>query len=179
MVKTSPDYRRYDLQAGPVSPRGIPGHGAGFVKVDSDEHDESGHITEDLGLRVRMVDKRLGKLDLLRREALPPELSGEAGAATMVISWGSTYHAVQEALAGGVGRDICHLHFAQVYPLPPGLDKLLSTARQRIVVEGNAGGQFARLLERETGVHIDRQVLKYNGMPFAVEEIAAALGQSR
>ena len=179
VVKTSPAYRRYDLQAGPVSPRGIPGHGDGFVKVDSDEHDETGHITEDLGLRVRMVGKRLGKLEPLRREALQPELSGEEGAETMVISWGSTYHAVEEALAGIPRRAISHLHFSQVYPLPPGLDRLLSKARKRIVIEGNASGQFAMLLERETGVPIEQKVLKYDGMPFAVEEVAAALSAGR
>lgn len=147
--------------------------------MDSDEHDENGHITEDLGLRVRMVGKRLGKLDSLRREALAPELSGEEGAPIMVISWGSTYHAVEEALAASRRRDVCHLHFSQVYPLPPGLDQLLGKARQRIVIESNASGQFAMLLERETGVRIDRRVLKFNGMPFAVEEIAAALSESR
>ena len=179
IVKTSPAYRRYDLAAGPVSPRGIPGHGDGFVKVDSDEHDESGHITEDLGLRARMVRKRLEKLELLRREAPQPELSGEPGAGTMVISWGSTYHAVEEALAGGRRPGISHLHFSQVYPLPPGLDRLLKKAGKRIVIEGNAGGQFALLLERETGVPIEQKVLKYDGMPFAVEEIAAILDAGR
>jgi len=178
IVKTSPGYRRYDLQAGPVSPRGIPGHGEGFVKVDSDEHDEAGHITEDLGLRARMVRKRLGKLELLRREAPQPELSGEPGAGTMVISWGSTYQAVEEALAGSRGG-FCHLHFSQVYPLPPGLDQLLKKAGKRIVIESNAGGQFAMLLERETGVHIEQKVLKYDGMPFAVEEIASVLAAGR
>jgi 2-oxoglutarate ferredoxin oxidoreductase subunit alpha len=179
VVKTTPGYRRYDLQAGPLSPRGIPGHGGGFVRVDSDEHDEDGHITEDLGLRARMVRKRMEKLELLRREAPQPELSGQEGAGTMVISWGSTYHAVEEALAGSRRRDINHLHFSQVYPLPTGLDEMLNRAKKRIVIEGNAGGQFAMLLERETGVRIDRKVLKYDGMPFAVEEIAAILRDIR
>jgi 2-oxoglutarate ferredoxin oxidoreductase subunit alpha len=179
IVKTSPGYRRYDLQAGPVSPRGIPGHGDGFVKVDSDEHDENGHITEDLGLRVQMVRKRMGKLELLRQEAAQPELSGEEGAETMVISWGSTFHAVEEALAGASRRDISHLHFSQVYPLPAGLEKMLNRAKKRVVIESNAGGQFAMLLERETGVHIDQKVLKYDGMPFAVEEIAAVFRDIR
>jgi hypothetical protein len=35
------------------------------------------------------------------------------------------------------------------------------------------------LLERETGVPIDQKILKYDGMPFAVEEIAAALRAGR
>ena len=46
-----------------VSPRGIPGFGHGLVCVDSDEHDEQGHITEDLAVR-RAGDRkyRLGIL---------------------------------------------------------------------------------------------------------------------
>jgi len=32
-------------------PRGIPGYGTGVVRVDSDEHDEYGHITESAQVR--------------------------------------------------------------------------------------------------------------------------------
>ena len=42
--------------------------------LDSDEHDEEGHITEDLDLRTKMVNKRLKKLDLIEKEIIPPEL---------------------------------------------------------------------------------------------------------
>ena len=179
VVKTSPGYRRYDLKAGPVSPRGIPGHGDGFVKVDSDEHDEDGHITEDLGLRVRMVRKRLEKSGLLQEDLVMPELSGASGAETMVVSWGSTYHAVQEALAGIPDRSISHLHFSQVHPLPHDLGQTLKKAKKRVVIESNATGQFARLLEQETGVKIDQKALKYDGMPFSVEEVKAVLQDVR
>jgi len=61
IVKTDVNYKRYKLTANGISPRGIPGLGQGLVVVDSDEHDETGHITEDLDLRTRMVNKRLGK----------------------------------------------------------------------------------------------------------------------
>ena len=58
-IKTDSNYKRFAFSDSGISPRGIPGYGAGAVCVDSDEHDESGHITEDLDLRIRMVDKRL------------------------------------------------------------------------------------------------------------------------
>ena len=61
----------------------------------------------------------------------------------MVISWGSTYPAVRGGAGGEPPCDFSHLHFSQVYPLPPGLDRLLNKARKRIVIEGNASGQFA------------------------------------
>ena len=75
--ETEPGYKRYIITEDGVSPRGIPGYGDGFVGVDSDEHDENGHITEDLNLRPRMVEKRLQrKLEIMRRESIPQPSTG-------------------------------------------------------------------------------------------------------
>ncbi|OGV81100.1 MAG: hypothetical protein A3K18_09210 [Lentisphaerae bacterium RIFOXYA12_64_32] len=41
-------YQRYALTQSGVSPRRIPGVSEDLVVADSDEHDEAGHITEDL-----------------------------------------------------------------------------------------------------------------------------------
>jgi 2-oxoglutarate ferredoxin oxidoreductase subunit alpha len=73
VVETGTDYRRYVLTEDGVSPRGVPGYGAGLVGVDSDEHDEAAHITESASVRVAMHEKRLRKLDLLKANALLPE----------------------------------------------------------------------------------------------------------
>jgi 2-oxoglutarate ferredoxin oxidoreductase subunit alpha len=43
------------------------------------------------------------------------------------------------------------------------------------VVENNATGQFGKLLKLHTDIQTDRCLLKYNGMPFAVEEVEQAL----
>ena len=40
-----------------------------------------------------------------------------------------------------------------------------------MVIEGNATGQFARLVKQETGVQADHLILKYNGLQFSVEEV--------
>ena len=62
------------------------------------------------------------------------------------------------------------LHFAQVYPVVAEAKQML--ARKRVVVlENNATGQFADVLERELGITVDRRILKYDGNPFAVEEV--------
>jgi 2-oxoglutarate ferredoxin oxidoreductase subunit alpha len=172
IVATPADYRRYELTPDGLSPRGIPGHGAGLVGVDSDEHDEAGHITEDLELRVRMVDKRLRKLELLRTDLVPPLFHGPADYRTLVVGWGSTYPAIREALAGLDRPDVAQLHLEQVYPLPPSAVAYLQKAERIILVENNATGQFGKLLRQETGRAASDRILKYNGMPFAVEELA-------
>jgi len=75
IIKTAGDYKRYSFNVNQdgVSPRGIPGNGEGLVCADSDEHDEEGHITESAVMRKKMVDKRLGKLEFLKKGVMPPE----------------------------------------------------------------------------------------------------------
>ncbi len=48
IIKTNRDYKRYEITDTGISPRGIPGFGEGLVVVDSDEHDQMGHLTENL-----------------------------------------------------------------------------------------------------------------------------------
>jgi len=177
IVKTDVDYQRYKLTENGVSPRGIPGFGEGLVTVDSDEHDEAGHITEDLDLRTEMVDKRLRKLELLKNETIPPELVGPEDYKNLVVCWGSTYDIVRKAVKN-LGRDnIAFLHFKQVYPLPNETSNYLQKAQKNIIVENNATSQFAKLIKLHTGIDIKDKILKYNGLSFYVEELAEKLNE--
>lgn len=174
LVSADAGYQRYRLTDTGVSPRAIPG-GEAFVVCDSDEHTEDGHLTEDLQVRVQMVDKRLRKEQGLCREALTPEWYGPSEAPTLLICWGSTYGPCREAV-DRLNRQrpaAAMLHFSQVWPLPlQAAVEALAGERRLICVEGNARGQFAGLL-RETGLVRDCELLlKYDGMPFTGEEIA-------
>lgn len=175
IVETETDYARFRLTDDGLSPRGIPGHGQGLVSLDSDTHDENGHITEDLELREKMVEKRLKRFALIDGEPLSPELIGAADAPNLLICWGSTRGIVCEAVARLERRDIAILHFQQVFPIPPGTTELLAGAECRVVLEGNATGQFAKLLKLHADAKIDGNILKYNGMPFSVEEVMKAV----
>jgi 2-oxoglutarate ferredoxin oxidoreductase subunit alpha len=173
VVEADEDYQRYKMTESGISSRGIPGFGSGLIAVDSDEHDESGHITEDPELRSQMVEKRLKKLDLIRNEIILPELVGKENYRTLVVGWGSTYHVIKEAL-DLLGRDdVGFLHFKQVYPLPLGVAEYFTKAKEIIVVENNATSQFGKLLRLHLGVEARKQVLKYDGLPFAVEDVLA------
>jgi 2-oxoglutarate ferredoxin oxidoreductase subunit alpha len=174
-VETRQGYKRYELTESGLSPRGIPGFGEGLVVLDSDEHDEEGHITEDLDLRAKMVNKRLKKLDLIRTEAIPPELVGPKNYKTLIIGWGSTYHAIREALKKLNRDEAAFLHFKQVYPLHSNTVDYLKKAKKKVIVENNATGQFGQLIRMQTGFDMDRKILKYNGLPFSVEELQERL----
>lgn len=197
IVETTPEYERYAITKDGVSPRGVPGYGTGLVAVDSDEHDTTGHITEDLDMRVTMMDKRLRKEIGIRSEVLSPIITGDIKKAkTILVGWGSTKSVIVEAyermisplsldkervgvrLELGVKKtkpkSIATIHFAQVWPLPEDIEALFAKAKKVVVIENNATGQFAKLLKLE-GVNVAENILKYNGEPFSVEELAEKL----
>jgi 2-oxoglutarate ferredoxin oxidoreductase subunit alpha len=179
IVETEPGYRRYAFTGDGVSPRGVPGYGEGLVGVDSDEHDEEGHITEDLNLRPRMVEKRLyRRLGLLREDSVPPTLYGDKDYGVLVVAWGSNYHVVREAIDGLGRSDVSMLHFSQVYPLSPITREYLDSADVVAIVENNATCQLGKLIQLETGFMIpeENRLLKYDGLPFPVEQVASFLG---
>ncbi|MDO9516092.1 MAG: 2-oxoacid:acceptor oxidoreductase subunit alpha [Syntrophales bacterium] len=175
VVRTEKGYKRYALTENGISPRGIPGNGKGLVVVDSDEHDEEGHLTENHDIRVRMVEKRLRKQALLAQEAVLPTLLGKTKGTTMIVCWGSVLAIASEAVKR-IGRsDISLIHFSQVYPLHPDAAKMLSKAGRLVIVEGNATSQFSRILKIHAGIDIETKITKYSGLAFSVEELESRL----
>ncbi len=158
-------YRRYDWSA-PISPRRIPGHGKSLVLADCHEHDEAGHIIEAADIRVRMQDKRLAKMDVLRAEVLPPLYEGEEEPDLLLVGWGSSGEVLREAAEALRERGVSAacLCFTQVWPLDPETFlPRLHAAESVVAVEGNSTAQFARLLRETTGFHIANSVLRYDG----------------
>ncbi len=172
VIKSKKEYRRYALTEDGISPRGIPGYGEGLVGVDSDEHDQEAHITEDLELREKMVEKRLKKLEKIKKEILAPELIGNRDYRTLIVGWGSTFGVIREALEKLGRKGISFLHFKQVYPLHKGTRRYLEKAENVMIVENNATSQFGKLIRLYTGIDIETRILKYKGLPFSVEELA-------
>ena len=170
----STPYQRYRFTENGLSPRLLPGLSLQLVVADSDEHDEDGHISEDHGVRVAMVEKRLRKLELLKQEVIAPELIGEKGADILFVCWGSSLGPVREAatVLRGQGSSAAILHFSQVWPLIPAqfLD-ILQAAGKVVCVEGNATGQFARLLQRETCFAMPDRIARCDGLPFTARYI--------
>ncbi|MBF0544752.1 MAG: 2-oxoacid:acceptor oxidoreductase subunit alpha [Candidatus Riflebacteria bacterium] len=175
IIPTEANYQRYARTPNGISPRGIPALGEGLVGVDSDEHDESAHITEDANVRVNMVEKRRQKETSIIAKVIPPEWIGPLEADTVAICWGSTLEPLREAVAGLGLPNLAVLHFSQVFPLPREGKTLLKRARRLILVEGNATGQFGRLLKGEWGITWRSRLLKFDGLPFFVEGLRADL----
>ncbi len=175
IVKTTASHKTYEITKNGISPRGIPGHGKGFVCVDSDEHDEYGRITEHAEVRQKMMDKRMRKLNGLHKDEIQAEVMGNKNSKNIVIGWGSTYGVIKEAMENLSVKDTAFVHFKQVFPLPSKTKELLSKAKNIISIENNATGQFAKLLAMETGIMTNYNILQYNGFPFSVERIEKEL----
>lgn len=170
------EYLRYKYTASGISPRLIPGTSKHLVVIDSDEHDERGWITESAEVRVRMMDKRMKKLEGLKKELLEPDFIGADTFDTLLIGWGSTWGPIEEAvrlLNKERPGHFAALVFGDVYPLPEKLLKEKAAQAKHIInVEQNATGQLAGLIREETGICCAESVLKYDGRQISGEEIA-------
>jgi len=179
IIETKTDYQRYSFKTEKsVSPRGIPGNGEGLVKTDSDEHDENGLITEDMDIRNRMMEKRMDKMNLIKQEAIAPELIGSKDYKILCVGWGSTFHIIKEAIEKLNNKDVAFLFFQQVFPISEDAIDYLEKATQIILIENNYSGQFGQLLEKSTGININAKILKYSGLPFYVDELAKEIKET-
>ncbi len=174
------EYKRYEITENGVSPRIIPGKVPGkTVLVDSDEHDETGHITEDADVRVKMTDKRMRKLEYLAQKLQEPEFIGDENAEVLVVAWGSVYGPLLEAinlLNSKKGTKYGALVFGDIWPLPvKSLKEKAAKAKMLINVEQNATGQLASLIREVTCIPCDASILKYDGRPLNASEIAEKL----
>jgi 2-oxoglutarate ferredoxin oxidoreductase subunit alpha len=175
------EYLRYrDTESG-VSPRLLPGFTENLVTADSDEHDERGAITESAEVRNLMMEKRMRKLDGLVKELKEPELAGAEDYETLLVGWGSTWGPIREALnllnAQGGGK-YAALIFSDVYPLPTKLlTEKAAKAKELVNVEQNFTGQLAKLIRMETGIRMNRSILKYDGRQISGREIAEELAK--
>jgi len=170
-------YLRHKVTGDGISPRAFPGRGKTLVVTDSDEHDEAGHMTEDAGVRTAQMDKRLRKLTSMAKEVTAPYFYGPEKADVLLIGWGSTYGALQEA-ADILRRDVSArvLQLNQVWPFPSeAVDAEIRRSKSTFVVENNATGQLARLIRSETGNKVTGNILKYDGRPFTPAIVASAV----
>ena len=170
-------FKRYAFTPTGISPRSIPGTRGGIFHTTGDEHDEFGHITENSENRIRMMQKRMKKLQLAA-ELIPDEKKlnffGPPKADVTIVGWGSTKGAILDAMQD-LEADGTRCNFLQVRYMSPfptdAVTRYLSAAKLKVLVEGNYSGQLGSLIRERTGIAIEHRVLKYNGRPFSQNEI--------
>ncbi|MFD1587127.1 2-oxoacid:acceptor oxidoreductase subunit alpha [Halorientalis brevis] len=159
-----------------ISPRTFPGTEGGAHMTTGLEHDALGRRTEDKQVRIEQVDKRQQKVDTAReREDWDYREYGNPDSDNLIISWGSNEGAMREALGflDEKGIDVRFISVPYIFPRPD-LSEEIEAADDVIVVECNATGQFADLLEHDSLTRLKR-LNKYNGVRFKADELAAEI----
>ncbi len=172
-------YKRFDLSS-IVSPRISLGTQDVVFWNTGDEHDEYGHITEDPELRDRMMEKRMGKLELVLKELSDDEkaiMHNNSSDAT-VITWGSCKGAVLDAVdrLRDEGIMLNYLQVKLLHPFPSlTIERMLNNTKVLIDVEMNYSAQLAKLLRANIQRDADYYIVKYNGRPMSSSEVYDAL----
>ncbi|HEY9886580.1 MAG TPA: 2-oxoacid:acceptor oxidoreductase subunit alpha, partial [Vampirovibrionales bacterium] len=170
-------YLRYAFTEDGVSPRALQGHPKAVHAPATDEHDETGHITEDAGNRVKMMNKRMQKLETARGDMKAPTLYGAENADLTLIVWGSTFGAAREAVDifnndESNKEKINVLYFTDVWPLPKDkVNAILKDLKLTMSIEQNYTSQFMSVLRSEVGFEANKQITKYDGRQITPEEV--------
>lgn len=172
-------YKRFAFTESGVSPRAVLGTLGGISWNTGDEHDEFGHITEDPVDRMRMMEKRMRKLDLVEKE-IPKEeklnFFGQSGAEVNIVSWGSPKGAILDAMDALENElDVNFVQLRLLHPLPRELVTELLTGSTKISIEMNYSSQLSGIIREQTGILIDNHIVKYNGRPATCDEVFDAV----
>ena len=169
-------YLRYKITDDGISPRAVPGMENHLFQANSYEHVEDGHTTEDIGERIKQVDKRTRKMKTFVKQHLPkPKVYGSQKTDITLVGWGSSKGPVLEAMkqCDNITVKQCnYLHLNYLWPFPKEeVAKVLRNAKKTLLLEGNSTAQLGQLIRQETGIEIKNKYLKYDGRPFYPEEI--------
>jgi len=168
-------YHRYQLSDRGISPLAYPPQKGQVIKADSYGHDAAGITTEDPQITREMSDKRMLKAHSLARELEGYEtvkLFGQDKGRTCLLCWGSNKGVCRE-VAERRGLRAAQLLVLWPFPLQR-LKAALEGVERLIAVECNCTGQMATLC-RQHGIDVDDQILKYDGRPFSLNDLAFEL----
>ncbi len=169
-------YHRYKITESGISLRSRPGQQAGEHVASSYEHDEEGFEREEEDNKIKMAEKRFKKLKQAEKEIPQPSLIGPDNADLTIIGWGSTKGTILEAMQllekEGIKTNYLQIVFVSPFPSET-VEKILNSAKNVVIVEGNQTAQMASVIREKTGILIENKILKFTGRPFSPEELAS------
>ena len=162
---------QWDASTG-LSPRIIPGQPGGAYTVTGLSHDEGSKVAYSSGVHQRASTMRSRKLAVLHSLLTPPKVYGADEGDLLIVGWGSTKGAIEEAVdrAKRDGIKVSSLHLRFLSPLEPGLKEIFARFKKVCTVELNYSddmgdpyitdenrrrGQLAWLLRAQTLVDVD------------------------
>ena len=119
--------------------RFIPGQPGGMHTLTGLAHDRDSHVAYDAEINEQTLRFRSLKLAALQKTLTAPPVFGDAKGDLLVVGWGSTKGAIEEAVESlrAEGRKVSSMHLQFLQPLPPGIKEILQGFKQVITVESN------------------------------------------
>jgi 2-oxoglutarate ferredoxin oxidoreductase subunit alpha len=161
----------WDTDTG-LSRRIIPGQAGGMFTLTGLSHDDRSKVAYSADIHQKSSAMRSRKLAVLQELLEPPTPYGDEKGDLLVVGWGSTVGAIEEAVdrARADGLKVSSLHLRFLSPLEPGLKKIFKKFKKVMTVEINYSdeigdphvseenrrrGQLAMLLRASTLVDVD------------------------
>jgi 2-oxoglutarate ferredoxin oxidoreductase subunit alpha len=180
----------WDTQLG-LSKRIIPGQPGGMHIVTGLSHDERSKIGYSPDVHQRGCQMRARKMAVFQQTLKKPQLHGDDSGDLLVVGWGSTWGAIEEAVdrLREEGLSVSSLHLRVLSPLEPGLKDIFSKFRKVMTIEINYSddpndpfithenrrlGQLCWLLRAQTLVDVDCWT-RVPGEPLRPRQIAHAI----
>ena len=122
-----------------------------------------------------MVKLRAEKIQRMAKDLPQQEIhQGNSTGKVLVLGWGSTYGAIQTAVAELLAEgyeDVAHAHLRYINPLPENLGAILEGFDEVIIPEMN-DGQLVNLIQSKY-LKKCQPLKKIKGIPFTAKEIKA------
>ena len=102
-------------------------------------HNQNSKIAYDTASNQEGMDMRSRKLAALAATLKPPEVHGDDSGDLLIVGWGSTLGAIEEAVdrARAQGKSVSSLHLRFLSPMEPGLKEIFSRFRKVMTIEIN------------------------------------------
>ena len=128
----------WDAETG-LSARPIPGQAGGAYVLTGLAHDEHSHVAYDSAINQRSMRMRSRKMAALAKTLKPPTVYGDDEGDLLVVGWGSTRGAIEEAIdrIRLDGHRISSVHLRFLSPLESGLKGIFKRFRRVMTVEIN------------------------------------------
>jgi 2-oxoglutarate ferredoxin oxidoreductase subunit alpha len=119
--------------------RFIPGQRGGMHTLTGLAHDRDSHVAYDPEINEESIHFRSLKLAALQRTLKAPPVFGDPEGDLLVIGWGSTKGAIEEAVEAlrAEGRKVSSMHLRFLQPLPGGIKDVMQRFKRVMTIEGN------------------------------------------
>ncbi len=141
----------WDAETG-LSQRPIPGQRNGEYVLTGLAHTHQSKVAYDSDTNQESMELRSRKLAALQKTLKPPQVHGDPEGDLLIVGWGSTLGAIEEAvdLERARGKRVSSLHLRFLSPLEPGLKAIFDRFRQVMTVEINYSDRLDQpLITRE------------------------------